>query len=130
MSTATRTESAASVVQRTNVPWSRACIDRDWDALLAMCDERAVFMPPGAASVSGAALRPWLETFPAVKEMSWSASHLEENGDLAWFHGPVEQTFEIDGREVRFVGKYTCVMRKDLDRGWLRTMVIWNSDQA
>jgi hypothetical protein len=40
------------------------------------------------------------------------------------------KSFDIDGEEVRFVGKYTCVMRKDPGRGWLRTMVIWNSNQA
>jgi ketosteroid isomerase-like protein len=130
MSTATLTESAASVVKRTNAPWSRACIERDWDRLLAMCAEDAVFMPPGAPAVSGAGIRPWLETFPQIEQMSWSADHLEENGDLAWFHGPVDQTFEIDGKKVQFAGKYTCVMRRDRARGWLRTMVIWNSDAS
>jgi ketosteroid isomerase-like protein len=125
----TKDESAAAVVQRTNAPWSRACVERDWDALLAMCDPDAVFMPPGAPAVSGKALKPWLDTFPPIKKMSWSATHLEEDGDIAWFHGPVDQTFEIDGEIVQFSGKFTCVMRNDEKRGWLRTMVIWNSNE-
>jgi ketosteroid isomerase-like protein len=129
MSTATKTQSAAAVVERTNEPWSRACIERDWDTLMEMCDGGVVFMPPGAPAVSGRAVRAWLETFPTIRSMSWSATELEEDGDLAWFHGPVDQTFEIDGEEVHFTGKYTCVMRKDRARGWLRTMVIWNSNE-
>jgi ketosteroid isomerase-like protein len=129
MSTVTKSESAAEVVQRTIAPWTRACVERDWDALLEMCDADSVFMPPGAPAVRGAAVRPWLDTFPTIKDMSWSARHIEEDGDIAWFHGPVEQTLEIDGREVRFVGKFTCVMRKDDERGWLRSMVIWNSNE-
>lgn len=71
--------------------------------------------------MSGAAIGPWLETFSIIKDMSWSAPHVVETGDLAWFRGPV-QTFEINGEEVRFTGKYTCVIRKD--RRCLRTMVI------
>ena len=34
-------------------PWVQACLDRDWDALLALCTDDGVFAPPGALSVSG-----------------------------------------------------------------------------
>jgi ketosteroid isomerase-like protein len=130
MSTATKGGSAAALVQETIGPWTRACVERDWDALLGMCDADVVFMPPGAAAVSGAAVGSWLDTFPTIKAMSWSASHVEEDGDTAWFHGPVQQTFEIDGNEVRFVGKYACVMRRGKDGRWLRSLVIWNANEA
>lgn len=131
MSTATTKQgSAAALVRETIQPWTRACVERDWDGLLEMCAEDVLFMPPGAVPVSGGEVRPWLDTFPTIKSMSWSASHIEEDGDTAWFHGPVEQTLEIDGREVRFVGKYACVMRRDAHRGWLRTAVIWNSNET
>jgi ketosteroid isomerase-like protein len=130
MSTAAKHSSAAALARDTIGPWTRACVERDWDALLEMCADDVLFMPPGADPVRGASVRPWLETFPAIKSMSWSPSWIEEDGDIAWFHGPVEQTLDIDGREVRFVGKYACIMRRDERRGWLRAVVIWNSNET
>ncbi len=111
-------------------PWNRACLNRDWDALLSMCTDDMVFMPPNEPRVAGDALRPWLDAFPVIKEMSWGIDLLEGRGDLARLFGWVKETLEIDGQDVEFNGKYCDTMRKGEDGKWRFSMVIWNSDEA
>jgi len=85
-------------------------MERDWDALLAMCTKDIAFMPPGGSLVTGDEVRSWLESFPLVKEMSWSIDRIEEVGDVALLRGPVRQLLEIEGREEDFDGKYFDVI--------------------
>ncbi len=73
-------------------PWNRACLNRDWDALLSMCTDDMVFMPPNEPRVAGDALRPWLDAFPVIKEMSWGIDLLEGRGDLARLFCLVNET--------------------------------------
>jgi ketosteroid isomerase-like protein len=130
MGTATELRDASSQVRDLIEPWTRACLQRDWDALLSMCNDDIIFLPPGAPAVTGEAVRPWLDTFPNIREMAWSVTKIDQDGDTAWLHGPVTQTLEIDGQTVRFDGKYTDVMRRGRDGGWRFSIIIWNSNQA
>ena len=119
---------AATAVQDIIEPWNRACLDRDWDALLSMCNDDIVFMPPGAASVSGEAVRPWLDAFPVIRSMEWSVDDLQESGDVAYLRGPVRQSLEVDGQPEEFDGKYCDVMVKGADGQWRFSLVIFNSN--
>ena len=120
----------SAAVRRLIEPWNQACMGRDWDALLSMCTEDIVFMPPGSPAVSGAAIRPWLDSFPNVTAMSWDVEDLDSNGDLAFARGPVRQTFEIDGDVVELDGKYCDVLRRSSDGNWRFALIIWNPNQA
>lgn len=51
-------------IRATIAPWRQACLDRDWDALLAMGTEDIVTSGPGDPSVTGDTVRPWLENYP------------------------------------------------------------------
>jgi len=55
------TRSAASAIPELVEPWTRACLARDWDAVLGMCTDDVVFSPPNEPLVEGQAVRPWLE---------------------------------------------------------------------
>lgn len=119
---------ARSAMEQMIEPWSRACMERDWDTLLAMCNDDIIFMPPGAPAVTGAAVRPWLDSFPEILAMSWSIDMLEQVGDLAWLRGPVNQTLVIDGQHLEFKGKYTDVIRRGRDGLWRYSLIVWNSN--
>jgi ketosteroid isomerase-like protein len=111
-------------------PWNRAVINRNWDAMSDMCTADMVFMPPGGHSVAGPAIRPWLDEFPTVKSMSWDVDDVQEEGALAVARGSVRQTFEVDGEEVLFVGKYCDVLRRGDDGRWRFSEIIWNANEA
>lgn len=119
---------AATAVQNAIEPWTQACLNRDWDALLSMCNDDIVFMPPGGPPVAGEAVRPWLEALPVFRTMEWSVDDLHEHGDVAYLRGPVRQLFEIDDQVEEFDGKYCDVMVKGADGQWRFSVVIWNAN--
>lgn len=126
--TTSSTEAAAAAVAKMIDPWTKACIDRDWDTLLGMCTSDIVFMPPGQGPVSGAAVRPWLEAFPPIRGMSWDVVSLEAAEDLAFLRGPVRQTLVLEGQDELFDGKYCDLMRREEDGAWRFAVVMWSSD--
>ena len=79
-------------------PWRQSAIDRDWDAMLAMCTYEVVFSPPGEPKVSGAQLRPWLEAYPIIKEFNLGFDKIEVSGGLAIGVGWGKMTVEIEGQ--------------------------------
>ncbi len=93
-----------------------------------MCTDDVVFIPPGAAQVTGEEVRPWLDSFPVIRAMEWSVGDLEENGDVAHLRGPLRQTFEIDGQPEEFEGKYCDVMKKGSDGQWRFSLIMWNAN--
>jgi len=116
----------ATAIEQMVEPWNRACLARDWDALLGMCTEDVVFMPSGAPPVSGKELRPWLEEFPEITRMSWSIAAIEEAGDLAFIRGPVRQTLVQDGETIEFDGKYCDLARRGSDGRWRFAVIMWS----
>lgn len=130
MATRTSRAEAMAAVQEIIQPWSQACIDRDWDKLLSMCTEDIVFMPQGTPPVSGAAVRPWLESFPAVTAMSWDVASLEQAEDIAFLRGSVQQTLETDEGVHEVDGKYCDLMRRGADGQWRFAVICWNENRA
>lgn len=109
-------------------PWNKACISRDWDALLAMCTDDIAFMSQGEPIVEGKAVRPWLDAFPVVKAMTWSIDHVDTEGDLACIRGPGRQTLVIDGKTVNNEFKFCDVAHRGPDGAWRFSSIIWNMD--
>ena len=35
-----------AAIRATIEPWTKACLERDWDTVLAMCTDDIVFLPP------------------------------------------------------------------------------------
>lgn len=119
----------AELIRDTQAPWKEAALARDWDAMLDMCTDDMVFMPPGEPSVSGDDLRPWLESFPVIREFDTDFEDVVVSGELAVAMGSVRMSLEIDGERVPFDGKFTDVFRKGADGTWRYRRVIWNSNR-
>ena len=119
-------EAGLGVFQSLAGPWNRACIDRDWDALLELCTDDVVFMPPGESSVSGKGLRAWLDASPPIKSMNWEIENADMAGELAVLRGPLTQALEMDGAIVDVRIKYCDVLRRGKDGKWRFACVIWN----
>jgi ketosteroid isomerase-like protein len=110
-------------------PWTKACLQRDWDFLLTLCTSDVTFLPPNESAAQGTSVRPWLDTFPTIKTMDWDIDHVEGSSDLAWLRGWVRMSLEHSGQEIKFNGKYTDVCRKEADGVWRMALVIWNSNE-
>src|SRR5688572_98702 len=125
----TSTRSPASAIAELVEPWTRACLARDWDALLGLCTDDVAFSPPHEPLVEGQAVRPWLGSFPPVTSRAWDIGHVEGDGDLAWLRGPVSMTVDVAGQAVAFDGKYTDVCRRAADGTWRFAHVMWSSNE-
>ena len=119
---------AAAAIRASIVPWTKACLDRDWDGLLAMCTEDVVFAPPGEPSVSGKKLRSWLEAFPVMKVFKFTFDRVDISGDLASGVGGGTWTLNVGGQDVTASFKFVDVFRRGPDGSWRYAHVIWNSD--
>lgn len=109
-------------------PFNTAVIKRNWDALLDMCNEDILFMPPGEKPVPRSRALKWLDQFPTVKKMSWEIDHIEAHDEIAFMYGPVQQTLVIDGVEEKFDGKYCDVLRLGMDGKWRFSVMMWNAN--
>ena len=116
-----------SAIRATAAPWCKAGIDRNWDALLAMCTSDVVFAPPGEPSVSGGKLKPWLEAFPIMKDFRFNFDRIEVSGDLATGVGRGAWTLDINGQDVSATFKFADVFKRG-PHGWRYAHVIWNLD--
>jgi len=121
---------SAAAIRATNPAWRKATLDRNWDALLAMCTSDVVFSPPGEPQVSGSKIRPWLEAFPIVKAFDARFDRVDVSGDLAAVTGSGTWIVEINGQDVPGSFKFADVFRRDSDGSWRYAHVIWNSDTA
>ena len=119
---------AKTAIQATVAPWTKAGLDRNWDALIAMCTDDVIFAPPGEPQVSGAKLRPWLEAFPVMKEFKWDFDRIDVDGNLATGVGRGSWTLDIEGKRVSATFKFADVFRRDPDGSWKYAHVIWNTD--
>ena len=109
-------------------PWTQACLDRDWDALLAMCTDDVVFSPPGEPQVATDGARAWLEAFPVIKEFNWDFDDIEISGDLAVGVGRGKMIVEAEGQEATLDIKFVDVLRRGDDDSWRFAHIIWNTN--
>ena len=90
----------ATAIRASIAPWTKACLDRDWDGLLAMCTDDVVFAPPGEPPVSGDKLRSWLDSFPIMKAFKFNVDRIDVGGDLATAVGGGTWTLDLNGEDV------------------------------
>src|SRR5437867_4452477 len=119
---------ATAAIRATIGPWTKACLDRNWDALLAMCTDDVVFAPPGEPRISGKKIRPWLEAFPVMRAFNFTFDRVDTSGDLATAVGGGTWTLDLNGQDVSASFKFADAFRRGSDGSWRYARVIWNSD--
>lgn len=117
-----------SSIKATIKPWSDACLKRDWDALLGMCTDDVVFLPPDEPMVTGKKLRTWLEAYPVIRRFESDFDHIEGQDHLATAFGTFHMTLDLKGKAVEVTGKFVDTFRRDDHGKWLYAHVIWNSN--
>ena len=106
-------------------------LGQDFDALVALYTEDAVFMPPNQPAVRGrAALRTWMAAFPRVTACKLNTERIEGRADLAYVRGSFEMTLQPEGAPgpVTSRGKFLEIRRRQPDGAWLLEADIFNSD--
>lgn len=105
----------------------------DFDALVRLWAEDAVFMPPHHPAVKGRqALRSWLAAFPPVRRFTADIEAIDGRGDLAYVRGAYAMTLQPEGAPgpVDDAGKFLEIRQKQPDGSWLLIADIFNSDRA
>ena len=100
-------------------------------ATAALYTENAILMPPNQGAVEGrAAIRAWLEHFPAMSEFTLSPIEIDGNGDLAYVRGTYALTIAAASGKPATPdhGKYVVIRRRQPDGKWLIAVDIFNSD--
>ena len=120
----------AAAIRASISPWRKACLDRNWDALLAMCTDDVVFAPPGESQVSGGKIRPWLEAFPVIKAFDFRFDRIDVSGDLATAIGGGTWTIVVNGQDESASFKFADIFRRASDGSWRYAHVIWNFDAS
>ena len=108
--------------------WRQAWLSRDWDAVAAMCTDDIAILSPGEPTVSGAALRSWLESYPEIKSLEWINTHSEGTTQLAVVRGKGKLEIVQDGETVRSTGRFCDILRKDDVGAWLVACINWVPD--
>ncbi len=117
-------------IRATIAPWRQACVDRDWDALLALCTDDIEISGPGEPKVSGDAVRAWLENYPIIKTMTFDFDRIEISGDLAAASGSGTMLLEVEGQDATENFDFIDIFRKDASGTWLYSAVNFNSKNA
>ena len=122
-----------AAIRATNERFVELIIRQDFDALVELYTENAVFMPPHQPAVRGrASLRTWMSAFPKVSRFAFDVDEIDGRADLAYVRGRYSMTFQPDGAPapVTDVGKFIEIRRRQADGSWLIEADIFNSDQA
>jgi len=130
MQTTQLTPVDVDAIKATTEPWVAACIARDWDALLGMCTDDIVFLPPNEPIVASNQVRPWLENYPEIKTFEATFDHVEGMDQLAMARGHFTMTVVLPGstEPIATEGKFVDTFRKDATGNWKYATVIWNAN--
>lgn len=112
--------------------YERLLTAQDFDALVRLYTDDAVFMPPHHPIVRGrAALKSWLAAFPRITRFTLEVDEIDGCQGLAYVRGTYTGTFHPEGAPgpVDDVGKFVEIRRKQADGSWLLTTDIFNSDK-
>lgn len=129
MPTATITPVDVSAIKATIKPWTEACLTRDWDALLDLCTDDVMFLPPDEPVVAGKQVRSWLESYPEIRRFETEFDHVEGQDQLAVARGHLTMTVLPAGTNepLTIHGKFVDTFRRDARGSWKYASVIWNS---
>ena len=122
-----------AAIRAVSEQFSRLLLAQDFDALVRLYTDDAVFMPPHQPAVNGrAALRSWMAAFPKVTQFALEIDEIDGREDLAYVRGRYSMTLHPDGAPgpIEDAGKSIEIRMKQPDGSWLMKADIFNSDKA
>jgi uncharacterized protein (TIGR02246 family) len=113
--------------------WAQLLLAQDFDSLVRLYTEDAVFMPPHQPAMHGrTAIRSWMASFPRISRFSLTVDQIDGRADVAYVRGAYSMTLHPEGASgsIDDVGKYVEIRRRQPDGSWLLATDIFNSDKA
>ena len=111
--------------------WIQAMKSGDWDTAASFYTTDTVVMPPNMPLIEGReAVKTFLESFPTIKEISFTPLEIDGYGDIAYIRGTYTMMIQPEGapEPIHDTGKYIEIKRKQEDGSWLLAIDIFNSD--
>ena len=102
----------------------------DWDAVVALYAEDAVFMMPDQPEFGRAAWRAGLdEAQMTFHEFTFEVAEIDGRADLAFLRGTFSGTVSVaEAEPEEAVGKIVWILKKQPDGSWLIALQIWLFD--
>jgi uncharacterized protein (TIGR02246 family) len=102
----------------------------DWEAVVALYAEDAVFMMPDQPEFGRAAWRAGLdEAQMTFHEVTFEVAEIDGRADLAFLRGTYSATVSVGEAEPEeVVGKIVWILKKQPDGSWLIALQIWLFD--
>jgi uncharacterized protein (TIGR02246 family) len=122
-----------AAIRAVSEQFSRFLLAQNFDALVRLYTDDAVFMPPHQPAVNGrTALRSWLDAFPKVTKFAFEIDAIDGREDLAYVRGRYSMTLHPDGAPgpIDDAGKFVEIRKKQADGSWPIAADIFNSDKA
>ncbi len=103
----------------------------DWEAVVALYAEDAVFMMPDQPEFGRAAWRAGLdEAQMTFHELTFEVAEIDGRADLAFLRGTFSATLSVaEAEPMETVGKIVWILKKQPDGSWLIALQIWHFDQ-
>jgi uncharacterized protein (TIGR02246 family) len=133
--TAVDTEADKAAIAKAHDVLEGAYRTSDCNAMVSAAANDAVFEPPNTPSAKGVdAIRAWCQplfTQMKTKSLTVSNKEVDVSGDLAVDTGDYDWvlTPAAGGGDVRSVGRYVTIFRRQADGSWKTTRLIWNSSE-
>jgi ketosteroid isomerase-like protein len=124
------------ILRDLDAQWSKAATARDLDQTVAYYSDKAIVLPPNAASaITKEAVRNvWKDLLASPGlVITWKPTRIElgKSADMAWVSGTYELTMnDASGKPANDRGKYLEVWEKQPDGNWKCAADMWNSDLA
>ena len=108
-------------IEAASEEWLAAHTAKDWDALMALYTEDAVFIPPEGPVLEGRdAIRAWFIANESEARVELNNLEIVGNGDLAYVRGESRVIVPSEtGPRVIFEGVYLDIRRRTPDGRWL-----------
>ncbi|MFC2163629.1 YybH family protein [Acidobacteriota bacterium] len=120
-----------AAIRATSDAWIQAVKSGDWDTAANLYTEDTIVMPPNQSVIKGReAAKTFLETYPPIKDMSFTLLEIDGYGDIAYVQGTYLLVIQPEGapEPIQDTGKFLEIRRKQEDGSWLYAIDIFNSD--
>ncbi len=125
------TDADVTAIKKHSAAWVKAAQAGDWNTMVAVYAEDALYLPEQAPMLQGrAAIRGDFDSSPKMTDLTVVQLEIDGRGDLAFARGTFSFTMapEAGARPVTVTGKYIEIWKKQADGQWRIVRDIWNTN--